>query len=145
MYSQGRGVSLDGGEAVRWHRKAAAQNYAPAEYQLALLYFEGDVIPQNFPEAMRWFHKAAEHGSAAAENQISSAYRFGRGVPQSDAEAEKWYRAAAGHGLQEARHNLEVLRSGWLPSARTSFSEPPALFSEAAGVRTDSAGPDTPK
>jgi TPR repeat protein len=145
MYSQGRGVPVDGDEAVRWYRKAAGQNYAPAEYKLAMLYFEGDVIPRNLPEAMRWFHRAADHGSAAAENQIGSAYQYGRGVPQSDAEAEKWYRTAAEHGLQEARRNLESLRSGWLPSARPDLNRLQNPLSEAAVVRTESTGPVAPK
>ncbi len=48
MYSTGRGVSLDGSAAVLWYQKAVAQKYAPAEYKLGLLYYEGKVIAQDY-------------------------------------------------------------------------------------------------
>jgi TPR repeat protein len=100
---------LDGGEAVSWYRKAVSQKYAPAEYKLGLLYFEGKVVAQDLGEGLRWLRKAAEHGSAAAENEIAYGYEHGQGVGQNYPEAAKWYRRAAEHGLPEARLNLEIL------------------------------------
>jgi hypothetical protein len=111
MYSMGRGVPLDGSAAVLWYQKAIAQKYAPAEYKLGLLYFEGKVVAQDLEKGLRWLRKAAEHGSAAAENEIAYAYEHGQGLTQNYADAAKWYRRAAEHGLPEARQNLEILVS----------------------------------
>lgn len=94
---------MDGKEAVRWYRKATAHGYAPAEYKLGLLYYQGEAVAQDVGEALRWFHKAAEHGSAAAENEIGNAYEHGQGVRQDFDEAERWYRIAAEH--------VEVMRT----------------------------------
>ena len=41
MYAEGRGVGQDDGEAVRWHRLAADQDYAAAQTDLGWMYAEG--------------------------------------------------------------------------------------------------------
>jgi TPR repeat protein len=61
---------------MRWYHQAIAQGYAPAEYKLGLLYFEGKTVARDLAEALRWFHEAAEGGSAA-ENEIGYAYEHG--------------------------------------------------------------------
>jgi uncharacterized protein len=111
MCAEGRGVPRDADEAVRWYHQAVAQGYAPGEFKLGLLYYDGTIVARDFPEALRWLHKAAEHGSAPAQNQIGYAYEHGEGVPQSLVEAGKWYRMAAQQGLGEAQRNLAVLRT----------------------------------
>ncbi|RWQ30191.1 MAG: sel1 repeat family protein, partial [Mesorhizobium sp.] len=41
MYADGEGVVEDDGEAVRWYRRAAGQDYAPSQYQLGVMYDSG--------------------------------------------------------------------------------------------------------
>src|SRR3954465_12817414 len=57
----------DTAQAVEWLRKAAAQNYAPAEFQIGQLYDFGFGVPQSDREALSWYRRAAEHGSARAQ------------------------------------------------------------------------------
>ncbi len=38
MYAKGQGVARDDAEAVKWYRRAADQDYAAAQYNLALMY-----------------------------------------------------------------------------------------------------------
>jgi TPR repeat protein len=87
--------STDTQPAVEWFRKAAAQGYAPAEFQLAQLYDFGFIVAQSDAEALAWYRKAAEHGSAAGCRQVGEFYRRGRAVAADPAEAARWYRLGA--------------------------------------------------
>jgi TPR repeat protein len=62
MYWRGEGVSRDYRRAVDWFRKAAEQNYGPAQFNLAVLYQNGVGVPLNYPEAYKWFTLAAHYG-----------------------------------------------------------------------------------
>ena len=45
---------------------AAEQSFAPAQYNLGVMYDNGDGVPQDEVEAMRWYRLAADQGFAAA-------------------------------------------------------------------------------
>ena len=87
--------STDTAQAVEWLRKAAAQGYAPAEFQVGQLYDFGFVVSQSDDEALAWYRRAADHGSAAGARQVGEFYRRGRGVAANPTEAVRWYRRAA--------------------------------------------------
>ena len=82
-------------EAVEWFRKAAAQGYAPAEFQMGQLYDFGFAVEQDDAQALAWYRKAAEHASAAGQRTVGEFYQKGRGVAADTAEAARWYRRAA--------------------------------------------------
>ena len=63
MYVDGRGVSQDYPEAVRWWRLAADQGVAGAQHNLGLMYANGQGVPQNYVEAHMWFNLAAAQSS----------------------------------------------------------------------------------
>jgi hypothetical protein len=94
------------GEAVDWFRKAAAQGYAPAEYQTAQLYDFGFVVEQSDREALAWYRKAAEHGHGAGSRQVGEFYRRGRGVMADPIEAARWYRRGAERDDLRAQYQL---------------------------------------
>ena len=88
-------------EAVEWFRKAAAQEYPAAEFQMGQLYDFGFGAARDDGEALGWYRKAAEHGSAAGQRVVGDFYRRGRAVPADPAEAVRWYhRAADGDDLR---------------------------------------------
>ncbi|HQE88803.1 MAG TPA: tetratricopeptide repeat protein, partial [Verrucomicrobiota bacterium] len=58
-YANGRGVAQDKAEAVKWFRKAAAQNLAEAQFYLGVYYANGLGVAQDEAEAVKWFRKAA--------------------------------------------------------------------------------------
>ena len=82
-------------QAIEWFRKAAAQGYAPAEFQMGQLYDFGFGVAQSDAQALAWYRKAAEHGSVAGQRSVADFYRKGRAVPSDLAEAARWYRRAA--------------------------------------------------
>lgn len=127
LYAEGRGVPQDFIEAVRWYRKAARQgrnspNYtlglvqkaaqlgdAESQYNLGVIYANGQGVPANYEEAVRWYTKAAQQGSTSAQVTLGGIFGEGRGVPQDYVEAMKWYRLAAEHGEPGAQLRLGAM------------------------------------
>ena len=52
----------------------ADQGEAWAQYNVALMYFEGKVAPQDYAEAVKWYCKAAEQGYGGAQTNLGSMY-----------------------------------------------------------------------
>jgi len=95
--------------AVDWFRKAAAQGYADAEFQMGQLYDFGFGVGQDDRDALAWYRKAAEHSSAAGQRAVGDFYRKGRGVAADLAEAARWYRRAAEGDDVRAQNELGQL------------------------------------
>ena len=93
-------------QAIDWFRKAAAQGYAPAEFQMGQLYDFGFGVTADAEQSFVWYRKAAEHGSAAAQRAVGDFYRRGRGVIANPAEAVRWYRRAADGDDLRAQYQL---------------------------------------
>ena len=91
-YSEGRGVSKDYVETVRWLRKAAEQGYAKAQFNLGVMYDNGRGVPQDYAHAYMWFKLAAsrlppgERRDLAVKNRDIVAERM---TPAQIAEAQK--------------------------------------------------------
>ena len=80
--------------------KALAElGMAAAQFNLALMYDNGEGVPENDAEAVKWYRKAADQGHSGAQFNLAIMYATGEGVPENDAEAVKWYRKAADQGL----------------------------------------------
>ena len=101
-YYNGIGVGKDFGEAVKWFRKAAERDYAPAQFFLGLSYYSGHGMPKNDGEAVKWYYKAAEQNYAPAQFGLGVCYEEGQGVPKNNGEAVKWYYKAAEQNLAAA-------------------------------------------
>ena len=69
-----------------------------AQYNLGIMYCNGQGVLQDYKEAVKWYRLAAEQGYAAAQYNLGLMYRNGDGVPQDYQEAVKWYRLAAEQG-----------------------------------------------
>ena len=93
-------------EAVKWFRKAAEQGEAFAQYNLGVMYADGEGVTQDYAEAVKWYRMAAEQGIAEAQFNLGNAYNSGQGVAQNYAEAVKWYSKAAEQGLAEAQFSF---------------------------------------
>ena len=67
--------------------RAAGQGLAEAQYNLALRYYNGEGVRQDYAEAVRWVRLAAEQGDARAQANLGVMYGNGEGVPQDYVEA----------------------------------------------------------
>jgi TPR repeat protein len=124
--------SEDTAQAVEWIRKAAAQQYAPAEFQLGQLYDFGFGVPQSDRDALDWYRKAAAHGSAGAQRSVAEFYRKGRGVAADLAEALRWFRRAADGDDLRAQYQLGQMYFDGTGVAR-DYASAYLWFSIAAG------------
>jgi uncharacterized protein len=97
--SQGPGCSShDYRQAAVYFRKAADAGYAPAQYDLALLYASGKGVDMDQTAALRLFRLAAAGGSPRAMHALGAALLLGRGVEADQAEAITWFSKAAEAG-----------------------------------------------
>jgi len=134
-YYNGKGVSTDFLEAVKWCRKAACYNYwgqeygdALSQYYLGNCYFLGQGVPKNYEEAIKWFSKAAEQGINETLFLIGNCYSLGLG---NYSEAVKWYLKAAGQGDSRAMSVLgDCYNNG--KGVTVSCSEALRWYNEAA-------------
>jgi uncharacterized protein len=105
----GWGVPPNAGTALYWLRAAAANDYAPAMFDLGILYSRGCGVHQDFSESFHFFQAAATAGDLAAAVNLGYLYDQGLGVPQDRSEAARWYRHAAERGEPTAQYNLADL------------------------------------
>lgn len=104
----------DDREAIRWFRKAAEQNYGPAQESLAWFYERGSGVERSEAEAMKWRRKAAEQNSTGAQWSLGFCYRDGKGVEKDPVEAYAWFDLAA-RSVRDAPRNRDELGSKMSP------------------------------
>lgn len=106
-YYDGKGVTENLTEAVKWFTKAAEQENAKAEYNLGVCYYYGyGVQYKDRGEAVKWYTKAAEQGLRLAQCNLGVCYEYGNGVEKNLEEAVKWYTKAANQEYARAQYNL---------------------------------------
>ena len=107
LYERGRGgVSRDASKAARWHRAAAEQGNALAQYSLGWLYQDGIGVKQNLTLAKRWFHFAAEQKHAGAQYSVAWRYLKGQGTARNATKAAGWFLEASQQGHAGAMFSL---------------------------------------
>jgi len=88
------GQEDDRRKAIQWFRLAASQNYAPAQFQMGMIY-SPDVpfwngVERDTTEAARWFRLAAEQGHEESQWALAKLYLKGDGVPKDKFLAYMW-------------------------------------------------------
>jgi TPR repeat protein len=129
MYVQGRGVSQNYREAIRFYEQAVIKGSALAQYRLAKLladgstpttpeerakaqhelaqiYLQGKTVPADPVAATRWLIQAAEAGHLNSQSQLAKMYMEGRHTIQNYPEAIKWLTKSAEQNDAEAQFNL---------------------------------------
>lgn len=107
----GVGMKPDVIEAARWYFRAADQQYAEAQCNIAQMYATGIYMEPNPQKAVEWYKKAAELGYDRAQENLGYYYSTGQGVPQDWNEAVRWYKKAAAQGNAHAMYNLSICSS----------------------------------
>ena len=73
-------------------KKLAEQGNAGAQFNLGLMYANGQGVPKDDQQAVVWYLKAAEQGVAVAQFNLGLRYANGQGVPKDDQQAVAWFR-----------------------------------------------------
>ena len=91
-----------------WEPLAKSGNKV-AQYNLGIMYDNGQGVTQDYQQAVAWYRKAAKQGYASAQYNLGVRYYNGQGVTQDYQQALVWYRKAAKLGYASAQYNLGVM------------------------------------
>ena len=95
--------------AMRELRPLAEQGLAAAQFNLGLLYANGQGVPKDDTQARQWYEKAAAQGHADAQVNLGILFVYGRGVPQDYKMAVYWLRLSANQGNDLAQRKLGLM------------------------------------
>lgn len=86
--------------------RAAEAGNAVAQLRLALLYDQGDGVPQSARAAFEWYSRAAAQGEPESQNQVGLFYELGEGVPENWDLAARLFQASAQQGWMKGQFSL---------------------------------------
>ena len=95
--------------ALKEWRPLAEQGNADAQFNLGLMYDNGQGVTQDYKEAARLYGLAAAQGNAKAQLNLGFMYGNGQGVTQDYKEAARLYGLAAAQGDADAQYNLGLM------------------------------------
>lgn len=87
----------------------ADQGEADAQFNVGLMFFKGEGVPQDYRQACVWFDKAARQGLGEAQYNLGAMMEHGLGMEKNAAQAMHWYEKAAAQGIGEAQYSLANL------------------------------------
>jgi TPR repeat protein len=104
-------------ETERMALIAEAEKGSPvAQYRLGMMYYIGNVIPQDYDEAAKWFHLSAEQGYPEGQFRYGCLVYYGRGVEKRDlVQAHMWFNLAAAADYKAADEYREMVAEKMTP------------------------------
>lgn len=84
--------------AIKEWRPLADQGVAAAQFNLGLMYLDGQGVPQDYKEAANWFERSAEQDYGKAQLNLGALYGVGKGVKRDYVQAYKWLNLCAAKG-----------------------------------------------
>jgi TPR repeat protein len=76
----------------------AEQGNATAQFNVGLMYYQGQGVRQDYGYGADWFRRAAQQGYAKAQHDLGAMYGVGKGVKRDYVEAFMWLNLCAAHG-----------------------------------------------
>ena len=108
--SSGKILSNDPVTAAAWFHRSAAQGYADAQFNLGLMYANGEGVAKDPLKAVELFRKSADQGNVDAENNLGVMYFAGEGIARDTDKAKEWFAKAAAQGNADAKANLDAMK-----------------------------------
>lgn len=90
-------------------RRAAENGHVEAQWQLGLMYADGDAVKLDYVQAAAWIRRAAEQGFVRAQSVLGWLFANGLGVRQNSEEAGRWYRTAAEQGSAKDQYMVATM------------------------------------
>ncbi|WP_051497849.1 tetratricopeptide repeat protein [Candidatus Contendibacter odensensis] len=100
-------------------RPLAEKGFAFAQFNLGVLYDQGNGVPQDNALAMQWYQKAAEQGLSQAQVNLAIMYREGQGMPVNLTRAYFWFELADAQGDSQAPEAKRELAEKLTPAQVT--------------------------
>lgn len=111
--------------------RAAVNGDVNAQFELGMLFIQGDAVRKDFTRGVEWLQRAAEQDHIGAQLQLADMYLRGVELQQDAVEAFQWYLRAARRGDAQAQYMLgNLYRAG--SGVRENFSEARRWYAAAA-------------
>lgn len=94
--------------SFEWHSNLTLHT-ADAQYALALLYWQGKGVKQNYKTAEKWLIPAATSGHSEAQLKLAYLYMMGLTKAADYNTARQWLESSAYQGNSNAHYNLALL------------------------------------
>ena len=102
--------------AVKEWTTLAEQGEAIAQFNLGLMYDNGEGVLQDYKTAVKWYTLSVEQGFADAQFNLGLKYHKEQGVPQDYVKAHMWYNITASNGEHAAILNRDIIAKEITPS-----------------------------
>lgn len=110
IYKEGITGVVDRDKSFYWFTLAAIQQDATSEFNLGVLYQEGDKkTPPDYVNAIKWYERAANQGNIQAQVNCAYIYQFGPKEFQNINKAQRWLLMASERGDPIAHANLGLI------------------------------------
>jgi len=80
-----------------------------AQYQLGIIYYHGEGLPQNHKAALHWFEQAGLQGDAEAQFNLGLMFGRGEGTAKDIKKSVEWFKLAAEQGHEGASEILKKM------------------------------------
>ena len=84
-----------------------------AQFNLGVMYNNGQGVPQDYKKAMKWYTLAAEQGYADAQNNLGAMYDR---VLQDNTMAHMWFNVGSANGNELGGTNREKIAKKMTPA-----------------------------
>jgi TonB family protein len=99
-------VPEDPSDGLALIQKAAAKNYGPALYEVAIRHIEGRDLPLNATQGLEMMRHASVVGSQSAQAYLGDLYEKGSGVPRELDRARRYFRLCAAQGVAGCQYRI---------------------------------------
>ena len=87
----------------------ASKGDIEAQYNLGLMYRDGEGVRQDYKKSKEWFEKSETQGFAEAQYNLGVMYANGQGVKQDKKIAKEWFGKACDGGDQNGCDYYKIL------------------------------------
>jgi TPR repeat protein len=100
-------------EIFSLYARAAEAGHAAAQYNVAMMYANGETVNVDYQQSAYWFQKSSNQNFAPAKFRLGEMYFFGMGGLQRDVErAQGLFQHGAELGDVDAQMNYAIMRAG---------------------------------
>ncbi len=110
-YYFGKEVPVDYNKARSYFMKSAEnEEFAPAQFNLGIIYLNGQGVTKNVQKAIDYFMLASDQNYGNAQFQIGNLYFNGEEIPKNLDRALSFYKSACNNGHQDACKMVDYIK-----------------------------------